>query len=397
MINRRAVAPIRRVAIIGAGLTGCTVAWRLAQEGIESVLLERASVPGGLIRSEHMNGVLYEPHGSHIFHTEDEEVWRLANSMTPFRPYRHRVDIVVEGKVLNWPILLSDIDAQSRSEEIKTQLQEREAIDPDARAQAANFEEWCLELMGPILYERYIKPYTEKQWGRPARTLSATWAPRRVSVRWDNDPYLFSDVHQGWPAGERGYTDLIDGLLRAPGIELVAGADVDLVNVGDRLARLRPDAIVLTCPLDVFAGERFGRLDWRGIVVRSVHVPHVEYAQGAMVVNYPGLEYPFIRIHETKHASGQDCEGTVLGFEFTGAPTRYYPIELPENKALNDRYKDHIRGSLTGQPVYFAGRLANYLYLDMDDCMRQALDASEELIGDLRGQGRGRTGLRISG
>jgi len=128
--------------------------WRLAQEGIESVLLERASVPGGLIRSEHMNGVLYEPHGSHIFHTEDEEVWRLANSMTPFRPYRHRVDIVVEGKVLNWPILLSDIDAQSRSEEIKTQLQEREAIDPDARAQAANFEEWCLELMGPILYER---------------------------------------------------------------------------------------------------------------------------------------------------------------------------------------------------------------------------------------------------
>ena len=197
--------------------------------------------------------------------------------------------------------------------------------------------------MGPILYERYIKPYTEKQWGRPARTLSAQWAPRRVSVRWDNDPYLFADPLQGWPAGPNGYTDLIDGLLAADLIELRSDVDVDLADVDDRLTHERADVVVLTCPLDVFAGERFGRLDWRGIAVRSIHIPHIEYAQGAMVVNYPGLEYPFIRVHETKHASGQQCEGTVLGFEFTGAPTRYYPIELPENRALNDRYKAYIR------------------------------------------------------
>src|SRR5215211_3770223 len=94
------------VLVVGAGLTGCTVAHRLAREGVESVLLEQAAVPGGLIRSERLQGVLYEPHGSHIFHTEHEEVWALAKSMTPFNDYRHRVDIVVEGKVLNWPILL---------------------------------------------------------------------------------------------------------------------------------------------------------------------------------------------------------------------------------------------------------------------------------------------------
>src|ERR671926_643645 len=114
-----------RVLIVGAGLTGCALARRLAREGVESVLLEREPVPGGLIRSEHMNGVLYEPHGSHIFHTEDEEVWRLANDMTPFRPYRHRVDILADGKVLNWPILLSDIDRQSNAEEIRAQLAQR--------------------------------------------------------------------------------------------------------------------------------------------------------------------------------------------------------------------------------------------------------------------------------
>jgi UDP-galactopyranose mutase len=365
-----------RALIVGAGLTGCTLAHRLAREGVESVLFERAGVPGGLIRSEHMEGVLYEPHGSHIFHTEDTEVWELANAMTPFNDYRHRVDIVVDGGIYNWPILVSDIDAQSRSEEIHAQLREREGVDAAARAEAANFEEWCLELMGPVLYERYIKPYTEKQWGRPAHELSAQWAPRRVSVRRDDDPYLFPDAHQGWPAGANGYTDLIEGLLDDDLIEVRTGVDVTLGDLDEHVREAGADAIVLTCPLDVFAGGRFGSLDWRGILVRSVHVPHVEHAQGAMVVNYPGAEFPFIRIHETKHASRQRCEGTVLGFEFTGAPTRYYPIELPENRALNDRYQDFLRSEI-GERVHFAGRLANYVYIDMDDCMRQALDTAE--------------------
>jgi len=187
--------------------------------------------------------------------------------------------------------------------------------------------------MGPILYERYIKPYTEKQWGRPARTLSARWAPRRVSVRWDDDPYLFADPFQGWPAGPGGYTDLIDGLLEAGGVSVRTGVDVSFDNLADHMADA--DLVVLTCPLDVFAGERFGRLDWRGIDVRSVHVPHVEYAQGAMVVN-----------------------------------------------------QAFLRGEIGPERTVFAGRLANYLYIDMDDCMRQALDAAEgEVLPALRRAG----------
>jgi UDP-galactopyranose mutase len=369
-----------RVLIVGAGLTGCTVAHRLAQVGVESVLLERAEVPGGLIRSEHLNGVLYEPHGSHIFHTEDREVWNLANEMTPFRHYRHRVDILADGQVLNWPILLSDIERQSRSREILEQLEERKDVDASARAVAANFEEWCLDLMGPILYERFIRPYTEKQWGRPARELSAAWAPRRVSVRWDNDPYLFPDPFQGWPAGPNGYTDLIDGLLASDLTTLRTGVGVDLGNLEEHIREAGADLVVLTCPLDVFCDFDLGELQWRGILVRNVHVPHVEYAQSAMVVNYPGAEFPFIRVHETKHASGQKCEGTVLGFEFTNAPTRYYPIENDANRALNTRYQNHLRDVIGDSRTFFAGRLANYLYIDMDDCMRQALDTSAELL-----------------
>ena len=369
-----------KALIVGGGLTACTVSHQLAQQDIESVILERSQVHGGLIRSEHMGGVLYEPHGSHIFHTEDQEVWELANQMTPFNDYRHRVDIVVEGKVLNWPILLSDIDAQSQSEQIHQELREREGLDAAARAEAANFEEWCLDLMGPMLYQRYIKPYTEKQWGRPAASLSAQWAPRRVSVRWDNNPYLFPDPYQGWPSGPNGYTDLLDGLLESPLITVRTHTDVTLENLERHAEEAEADFIVLTCPLDVFTGNRFGALEWRGIAVRSVHIPHIDYAQGAMVVNYPALEYPFIRIHETKHASRQQVSGTVLGFEFTGAPSRYYPIELPENRALNDRYQNYLREQIGPDRTYFAGRLANYVYIDMDDCMRQAIDTSAQIL-----------------
>jgi UDP-galactopyranose mutase len=367
-------AASQRILVVGAGLTGCTLAHRFAAAGVSTVLLEAAPVPGGLIRSEHLNGVLYEPHGSHIFHTEDAEVWELANAITPFNDYRHRVDILADGKVLNWPILVSDIDRQTDAAEIHAQLQARRHVDPAARAAAANFEQWCLELMGPILYERFIRPYTEKQWGRPARELSAQWAPRRVSVRWDDDPYLFPDRFQGWPAGPNGYTDLIDGLLDDPLVELRTGVDAGLSDLD------WPGPVVLTCPLDVLCDARFGPLDWRGILVRSVHVPHVEHAQGAMVVNYPGKEFPFIRIHETKHASGQQCEGTVLGFEFTGAPTRYYPIETERNRTLNDRYQDLLREEIGSDRAFFAGRLSNYVYIDMDDCMRQALDATGAVL-----------------
>src|SRR3954463_1093246 len=258
-----------RILVVGAGLTGCTLAHCFSRAGLETVLLERDAVPGGLIRSEHMEGVLYEPHGSHIFHTQGTEGGGLATSMPPFNDYRHRVDIVVEGKLLNWPILVSDIDAQSRGDEIRAELREREHVDAEARAQAANFEEWCLELMGPILYERYVKPYTEKQWGRPARELSARWAPRRVSVRWDNDPYLFPDPYQGWPAGPNGYTDLIDGLLESDLISLRTGVDVTLDNLDEYAREMQADVIVLTCPLDVFSGFEFGALDWRGILVQN--------------------------------------------------------------------------------------------------------------------------------
>jgi UDP-galactopyranose mutase len=380
------------VLIVGAGLTGCTVAHRLAQHGMRVVVHERAAVPGGLIRSDHLHGVLHEPHGSHIFHTDDDEVWRLANEMTPFNDYRHRVSILIEGRLLNWPILVSDLGRQSRGDEIRAELDSRRGVDPDARASASNFEEWCTALMGPILYERYVRPYTIKQWGRAPRELAAEWAPRRIGIRWDDDPYLFRDRHQGWPAGPNGYTDLIDGLLDDDAITLRVGSELSLSTVAAVMAEEKADAVVLTCPLDAFCEQCLGALHWRGILVRAIHVPHVELAQETMVVNYPGLEYPFIRVHETKHASRQRCAGTVLGFEFTGAPTRCYPVELPETRRLNEAYISLVRDRLDARRAWFAGRLASYRYLDTDECMRRALDCADEIIASSSSAGGPRGG-----
>jgi UDP-galactopyranose mutase len=372
-----------RALIVGGGLTGCTVARELADNGWQVRIHESAAVAGGLVRSASMDGVVYEPHGSHIFHTEDREVWEYAQRFVPFNDYRHRVDIMVEGKLLNWPMLLSDIDKQSAPEQIRAELAEREGIDASARAASANFEEWCLELMGPTLYERYIYPYTKKQWGREPRLLSASWAPRRVQLRRDNDPYLFPDPYQGWPDGKEGYTDLIEGLIAHPSIELIANSTLDFQSTPAAAADHHSDLVVLTCPLDAFTGAKLGTLEWRGIWVQNIPIPYLEHAQGAMVVNYPGLEYPYIRIHETKHASRQECEGTVLGIEFTGAPTRYYPVPLPENEQLNRDYQELVRaelGAVATAEVAFAGRLANYTYIDMDDCIREALDLTRTIL-----------------
>ena len=140
--------------------------------------------------------------------------------------------------------------------------------------------------------------------------------------------------------------------------------------------------MVLTCPLDAFSGEPFGALglarDPRALGPRTAR----RLRPGRDGRQLPGHEYPFIRIHETKHASRQECEGTVLGFEFTGAPTRYYPIELPRTGRSTTATATTCSTEI-GPATYFAGRLANYVYIDMDDCMRQALDVAEELLATL--------------
>jgi UDP-galactopyranose mutase len=374
----------RSAWIVGGGLAGASTAMFLRKAGIEPVVFERAAVPGGLVRSDRMNGVIYEPSGSHIFHTDDEEVWRIVTGLVPFNGYEHRVQTMVEGRLVRWPIMQEDLEQLSFGADALAYLgEERPPLSPDD----VDFETWCLRLMGRDMYEAFVKPYTEKQWGRPASELAADFAPKRVQVRTDGDDRLFKDRFQGFPDGREdvGYADLIDRML--DGVEVRTGVDVRLDWLDGELERLgrgeRPAFVVVTAPLDELAGNALGELEWRGLRFEHSYVADVEHAQERMVVNWPGLEFPWIRTHETKHASTQEVPGTVLSYEFTGAPTRYYPVPGRDgsSRRLNDRYQELVADRLErrGPKVRFVGRLAQFMYYDQDDVIRQALDTVSAL------------------
>src|SRR3954452_1040813 len=362
----------RSAWIVGGGLAGASTAMFLRKAGIEPVVFERAAVPGGLVRSDRMNGVIYEPSGSHIFHTDDEEVWRIVTGLVPFNGYEHRVQTMVEGRLVRWPIMQEDLEQLSFGPDALAFLaEERPVLSPHG----VDVETWCLRLMGRDMYEPFVKPYTEKHWGRPPSELAADFAPKRVQVRTDGDDRLFQDRFQGFPDGaqEIGYADLFDRMLE--GVDVRTGTEITLASLHAELERLgsrdAPQVVVITAALDEFAAGALGELEWRGLRFEHHYLPDVEHAQERMQVNWPGAEFPWIRTHETKHASAQDVAGTVLSYEFTGAPTRFYPVPGVNgaSRALNERYQQLVRDELEplGPRIVFVGRLAQFMYYDQDD------------------------------
>jgi UDP-galactopyranose mutase len=357
----------------------------LRRRGYEAIVFERNEKAGGLIRSERMHALIYEPHGTHVFHTDDEEVWRIVTDLIPFNDYEHRVQTVIEGKRVRWPIMREDLESLSFGARALEFLDSRGENAPSP--QDSDFESWCLRLMGPDLYEHFVRPYTEKQWGRPPSQLSADFAPKRVIVRTDGDDRLFDDRFQGFPDGAAGfgYAELIERMLE--NAELRTTTLVSLESLLAALARTgrsgEPQLVVITAPLDEFAGFALGKLEWRGLRFEHTFVPDADLEQERMVVNWPGLEYDWIRTHETKHGSRQQSTGTVLTREFTGAPTRYYPVPdaSSANRHLNDRYADLVREAIEerGVRVAYVGRLARFAYLDQDEVIRQALDTVNAL------------------
>ena len=357
-----------KVVIIGAGLTGATAAHALGRAGHQVTVYEGATRVGGHVRNEWMRGIPYEPNGAHIFHTDDEAVWRLATSITEFLPYEHRVLTRVEGQLLSWPIQLEEVRGLPQWPTIERELAARPpAADP------TNFETWCVSIMGRTLYDLFIADYTRKQWGREPSQLSTEFAPNRVELRTDGYRGLFRDPHQGWP--RLGYDALVDGLLADT--EVVLGTPVDAASLPHLV---EPGAtVVVTSPLDHFFGDVEGELEWRGVNLVPRYLPGVRHHQPASVVNEPGATVPYTRIIETKHVFPDldGVEGTVICEEYPGAPSKHYPVYDVDgvNRAIQTRYLARLEGH-TGHSLFAAGRLANYLYINMDEAMRQGLDVA---------------------
>lgn len=358
------------VRVVGAGLAGAAAAHLLTEAGCAVDVVEGDPTWGGQLRTASANGILYEPAGAHIFHTADQEVWQLVTSLVEMRPYRHRVQTEAFGRLLSWPPQLSELRELPQWPVIDAELAAR-----PVRPRPDNFETWCIDLLGETLYRQLIEGYTRKQWGVDPAALAAVWAPKRIELRADGFRDLFRDPYQGWPAG--GYTGLIDALLRR--VPVTLGQRVS-VHDWDELCQ-GADAVVVTCALDELFGDCLGPLPWRGVSLRSRYLPGVAHALPCGVVNAPSLTHPYTRAIETKWMSGQSDPGTVVSYEFPGAPARHYPIDdvAGENRARQRQYEKEL-AALPGPPRYQIGRLATYTYLDMDQVIRQAINTVRQLM-----------------
>jgi UDP-galactopyranose mutase len=370
---------VKRVAVVGAGWAGSSCARALFAAGVHVEVFEATMRVGGHARVEMLNGVVHEPNGPHIFHTNDERAarWVRRFGMRRRFDFRPRTRLVVDGEetLLSWPLRLDELQLLPQWPLIAGQLAARPA-QPDP----TNLETWSVSLLGEALYRWFVYGYTRKQWGCEPSCLSSGFAQKRLNLRPDGRQGLFADRWQYFPA--RGVNSIVERLLR--GLPLHLGTSVSLADLTSP-AFAGFDSIVVTAPLDEFAGpEGKGRLVWRGVRVEPTF--HDTDHPGAThtptyVINEPRIDVPFTRTVETKHASGQRISGTVVCKEYPGAPSRHYPVHTPEGRyeTENERLKDFIR-QRSPRPVLFCGRLANYCYINQDEAILQGLKAADEIL-----------------
>ncbi len=374
----------RRIGIVGAGWTGAVAGRLLTESGFDVEVFERTDVVGGHSRAETMNGVVYEPNGAHIFHTSNAAVNQFVNAHGLTRPYDHKVLTEVylspdddddESHLLSWP---PQVDELKELPVWPTVERELASLPPEPAGD--NFEDYVVSMMGRTLYDLFIRDYTAKQWGRPATELSARFAPKRVELRNDGHRGLFRDRWQYFPPN--GINEVIESVLSTVGVTLDTEISVD---DADRLGQ-DYDAVVITAALDDFA-RCPGELEWRGIEMRSSYSPTDDptgVLTPAYVTNRPSARVPYTRTVETKHATGQQIGGTVVSEEMPGTPRRHYPVLTADG--ANERRNTELANKIAEHfdiPVYFAGRLATYRYIDQDEAIADAMAVADRVAVEL--------------
>lgn len=373
--------------IVGAGLYGATFAHLAHKQGKRCLIIEKRPHTGGNIYCENIEGINVHKYGAHIFHTSDKEVWDFVNSIVPFNRYTNcPVAQAPDGKLYNLPFNMNTFYQMwgvKTPEEAKAKLEEQrkeaiEAMKKDGVTEPRNLEEQALSLIGKDIYEKLIKGYTEKQWGRLCSELPA-FIIRRLPVRMTFDNNYFNDTYQGIPIG--GYNKLIDGLL--DDIKVQINEDFfDNKEYWKRIAR----KIIYTGKIDQFYDYCFGKLDYRTVRFET-EVLDIPNWQGNAVVNYTSNKVPFTRIIEHKHfeSFGETVyinQKTVITKEYSTEWAEgmepYYPINNTRNQVIYMKYKALADSDSS---IILGGRLAEYKYYDMAPTIKQAiLRAREELV-----------------
>lgn len=361
--------------IVGSGLFGCVFAHEARKRGKKCLVVDKRNHVGGNIYNEQVEGINVHKYGAHIFHTNDKKIWDYVNSFVEFNRYTNSPVANYKGNLFNLPFNMNtfyQLWKVKTPDEAKAKIQSQVA--QQTFGQPANLEEQALSLVGVDIYEKLIKGYTEKQWGRAATELPA-FIIKRLPVRFTFDNNYFDDRYQGIPIG--GYNQLIDGLLEGTEVQL----NVDYF--GQKAAfNAQADYIVFTGKIDQFYDFKFGQLQYRSL--RFEHeVKDTINHQGNAVVNYTEREIPYTRIIEHKHFEFGTQPKTVITKEYPeewdSSKEPYYPINDATNTAIFNQYK-----ALADQEekVIFGGRLAEYKYYDMHQIIGSALKKVASHFGE---------------
>lgn len=362
--------------IVGSGLFGATFAYLAKKSGKKCLVIDKRPHLGGNVYCEKVEGINVHQYGAHIFHTSNKKVWDFVNSIVEFNRYTNCPVANYKGKLYNLPFnmntfyqmwgVLTPEEAKAKIEE-----QKKEAFAALNGREPQNLEEQALCLVGKDIFEKLIKEYTEKQWGRKCTELPA-FIIKRLPVRLVFDNNYFNDKYQGIPIG--GYNQLIDGLLE--GIECKTGKDFFHSEYKDW--KKYADKLVYTGAIDEYFGYSLGKLDWRTVSFKTRFENTPNY-QGNAVVNYTSHEVPYTRVIEHKHFEmfGQDvynCPKTVVSEEYSTEYKEgmepYYPVNDERNNLLAEQYRQLAEKETD---VIFGGRLAQYKYYDMAPVIEQVL------------------------
>ena len=360
--------------IVGAGLFGAVFAHEAAAAGKSCLVVERRDHIGGNIYTKEIAGVETHMYGAHIFHTSNQEVWEYVNRFACFNRYTNSPVANYHGEIYNLPFNMNTFNKMwgvvtPAEAKAKIEEQKREAGITDPK----NLEEQAISLVGTDIYEKLIKGYTGKQWGRPCTELPA-FIIKRLPVRFTYDNNYFNALYQGIPDG--GYTAMVEKMLEGIEVRL----NVDYLADRENLNALA-DKVVYTGPVDAYFGYRLGALQYRSVRFET-EVLDTDNYQGNAVVNYTDADTPYTRIIEHKHFAFGTQPKTVISREYSTewhqGDEPYYPVNDEKNGALYAKYKALADAETK---VIFGGRLGEYKYYDMDKVIEAALDAAARELG----------------
>lgn len=365
--------------VVGAGLYGATFARQMKESGKKVLVIDKRPTIGGNVYTENVEGINVHKYGAHIFHTNNKKVWDFVNRFATFNRFTNSPVANFHGELYSLPFnmytfnkMWGVVTPREAAAKIEEQRKAAGIKEPE------NLEEQAISLVGTDIYEKLIKGYTEKQWGRPCTELPS-FIIKRLPVRFTFDNNYFNALYQGIPVG--GYTKMVRNMLE--GIEVKVNADY-LKNKAeyDSMA----DHVVYTGPVDAYFGYKLGYLQYRSVRFET-EVLDIPNFQGNAAVNYTDSETPWTRIIEHKwfefgkDENGKDIQKTVISREYSSewkpGDEPYYPVNDKKN---SDLYQEYRKLADQENKVIFGGRLGEYKYYDMDKVIEEALKISSECI-----------------